>query len=299
MIKKKSAVMIIIGAVLAIYVAFLLFMLITGVFTAFKAQFAYKAVFPENVYEGNEAGAPKGWPWQWQWSNFSVVVDNIEVNKRGVKIHFFDMLGNTLMYTIGGALISTLFPCFVAYVTAKTRFRFSSIYDSIILAVMAIPIVGAYPSELQVLNTMGLYDEWAGYYIQRCHCISVYYFVFQAAFRAIPMSYSEAAYMDGAGRYTVMFKVCMPLVKTIMGTVFLIFFVQIWNDYNTSILYMPSHPSIAYGVFYACIHAAPRAMDHITYKMAASMILFFPTLVLFVSFHKTLMQNLSMGGLKE
>ncbi len=299
MIKKKSAVTIVIGVFLVIYVAFLLFMICTGVFTAFKAQFAYKAVNPENVYEGNEAGFPKGWPWEWQWNNFAVVIENIEVNKRGVKIFFFDMLLNTFMYTIGGAAVSMLFPCFVAYVSSKTRFGFSKIFDAIILAVMAIPIVGAYPSELQLLNTLGLYDEWLGYYIQRCHCISVYYFVFQAAFRAIPMSYSEAAYMDGAGRYTVMFRVCIPLVKTIMATVFLIFFVQIWNDYNTSILYMPSHPSLAYGVFYVCIQAAPRAMDHITYKMAASMVLFIPTLTLFVCFHKRLMQNLSMGGLKE
>ena len=164
---------------------------------------------------------------------------------------------------------------------------------------MVIPIVGAYPSELQVLNTLGLYDNWAGYYIQRAHCISAYYLIFTAVFRSIPYTYSEAAYIEGAGEYTVMLRVIMPLAKNVAATVFLIFFITIWNDYNTSLLYMPSHPSLAYGIFYVLFQGPPKIAKDIPMKLAGCFLLFSPILVLFAMFRNVLMQNLSMGGLKE
>ena len=302
-----SPIMLVIGIVLICYVVFLISLLLWGFFTSVKAGLGVPGLF--NKFWGNETGLPQGAPWEWQWSNYPTVLEYIKVTRNvyvsgGVKVgtitsRFGDMFANTMFYTFGGAAVSTLVPCIVAYATTKTNFKFSKIYDAIILIVMVIPIVGAQPSQIQMLYTLGIYDTWLGYYIQIAHTISVYYLIFQAIFRSIPYTYNEAAYIEGAGEFTVMFKVVMPLAFSIIMTVFLIHFITIWNDYNTSLIYMPTHPSLAYGIFNLVILNGENAINDIVYKTAGSFMLFSPILILFICFRKVLMQNLSMGGLKE
>ena len=164
---------------------------------------------------------------------------------------------------------------------------------------MIIPIVGAYLSDIQVLNALGLYDKWAGFFVHKMHCISVYYLVFKAVFKSISISYSEAAYIEGAGEYTVMFRVVIPLARTVILTVYLIYFITYWNDYNTSLLYLRTKPTLAYGIYYIVFKQAENVICNVPMRMAGAFLLFTPILILFSFFRKSIMQNLSMGGVKE
>ena len=300
-VTMKSPIMIGFFILLCVYVLFLLLLITWGFFTAVKAT---SGTF--NTYRGNEFGLPEGNPTQWEWGNYPYIMEWMTVKKNvtlnGVRFQvertLSDMLINTLLYTFGGAAVSTFVPLLVAYATSRTNFKFNRAFDVVVLIAMIVPIVGTYPSELQLLNELGLYDTWFGYYIQRAHCISAYYLIFQAQFRALPKSYSEAAYMDGAGEYTIMFRIILPLVKTVAIAVFLIFFISIWNDYNTALLYMPTHPSLAYGVFHLVMNSNNK-ISKVPYKMAGVFMLFTPVLILFICLQKILMQNLTMGGLKE
>lgn len=299
----KSPIMIAIGIVLLLYVAFIFILLFWGFFTALKST---QEGF--NAFRHHEWGLPMGWPWQWEWSNFKEILSWIYTivtykdatgSNIQVKVGLPGMLVNTMMYTFVGAAVSTFIPCIVAYATAKTNFKFSVFYDAVILAVMVIPIVGSQPSMLQVLNTLGLYDTWLGFMLQRAHTISVYYLIFQATYKSIPYSFSEAAYIEGAGELTVMLRVVMPLARTLIITIFLIYFITEWNDYNTPLIYMPTHPSLAYGIYYLVFVNGANPISNAPMKMAGAYILFTPMLLFFICFRKLLMQNLSMGGVKE
>lgn len=302
--KKISPIMIVLGVLLVIYAVILITIVISAFFVSVKST----ARGGFNAYRGNEFGFPQGWPWQWNWSNYSEIfgyletktdiVEN-EVLVAQVTSKWYHMLLNTFLYTIGGALVQTMVPCLVAYATSKTNFKFSAIFDAVVLVAMIIPIVGAYPSELQLLHNLGLYNTWAGYYIQKAHCISAYYLVFKAMFSSMPETYAEAARIEGSGEFGIMFRIYVPLARTVILTVFLIHFITIWNDYNTSLMYMPSHPSLAYGIYYLALKDSTNAIKAIPYKMAGSFLLFTPILIVFICFRKVIMQNLSMGGIKE
>ena len=63
------------------------------------------------------------------------------------------------------------------------------------------------------------------------------------------MAYTEAACIDGAGNLSVLLRIILPLSRNTFFTVMLINFITFWNDYQTPLIYMPSKPTVAYGMF--------------------------------------------------
>lgn len=299
--KKFSIFLSVLGIFLLLYTVIMIMLIWWGFTTSVKATNG-----ATNLFRKNPFGWPEGAPWAWQWKNYSVVLKSIYVDvymgandSIKVRVGALQMLGNTLIYSFGGAFVATAVPTIVAYASAKTPFRFNAVIDAVVITCMAIPIVGSQPSELQVLSTLNLYNTWAGFFIQKGNFISVYYLILKAAFRSVPNSFSEAAQVEGAGHYSVMFKIVIPMVKNIIFTVFLIIFIQDWNAYNYTLIYLPSYPTLAYGIFYLVFINGENILKNAPMQMAASFVLFTPILILFLCLRDVLMQNLSMGGIKE
>ena len=237
-----------------------------------------------------------------QFSNFSEAIKAFKFQvTRGfdmVEVSLFpEIIEYTILYTLGGAFVSALVPCLVSYVVAKFPGVMSKILSGIVIVTMMVPIVGNQPAMIDILFSLNLYDSILGALAMRANFLGMYFLIYVAAFSSLSDSYREAAYIDGASEWTVMLKIMFPLVKTIFLTVLLIQFVDCWNDYSIPLLYLPSHPTIAYGVYYMS-NTTVTGLAHPTYKMASCMIMVIPTVTLFIIFRDRLMGNLSMGGIK-
>ena len=77
----------------------------------------------------------------------------------------------------------------------------------------------------------------------------------------------------------------------------LITFVAFWNDYQVPQIYLPSYPTIAFGVLYMSI-TTQEGMATIPMRMTSSMIALVPILIIFLIFQKRLLGNLTIGGIK-
>ena len=238
----------------------------------------------------------------WAFDNYPYVLSVFQADAVYMgKIFYVDlgtMIVNTLMYVVGCSLISTVVPCMVAYVVAKFPNAFSKIIYATVLVTMMIPIVGSYPSEIVMLQNLGLYNTMYGAWIQKANFLGMYFLVFHATFKRLSADYSEAAYLDGASEFTVMIRIIFPLVINIFFTVFLIYFIGYWNDYQTPRLYLPAYPTLAYGSFYMS-QLNMYGLETVPLRMTSCIIVVIPILVLFILFSDRLMSNISMGGLKE
>ena len=291
---KFSALFIVTFCILAIYVISLMMPVIWGVFTSLKDQ---------TEFRNNVLWLPKGWIWNWHWDNFIKVsggfyerVTIVGVGRR--KVYFGEMAVNTLLYAGGCALLQTMCPCIVAYLTAKFDFKFSKFINILVLMIMVMPIVGSAPSEMQILKKLQFYDNMWGMWICKFSFLGLYYLIFYGAFKNISKDFSEAAYVDGASEFRVMFSIIMPMVVNVIGTVFLIKFIDFWNDYQTPLLYMPSSPVLARGIF-RLSQDLQGEFATIPFRLAGCMMLALPVLILFIIFKDKLMNNMSMGGIKE
>ena len=212
---------------------------------------------------------------------------------------FVDILINTILYTVGGAGIMCFMPALTAYITAKYDYVWCKALHIINIVIMCIPIVGRYPTELTFLRNSGLYDTMLGNYVQKMTGAGTYYLVYYAFFKGLSNVYRDAAEIDGASELAITFRIYFPLAQKMILTVFLIQFVNLWNDYQTLYLYLPSYPTLAYSVFYLVIESSNSQLKTIPMTMAACMLLAVPVLILFIIFKDKLMGSISLGGIKE
>ena len=198
-----------------------------------------------------------------------------------------------------GALIYALMPAFTAYLCAKYDYKLSGVLIAVYTLMMCMPIVGSAPFELTFLRNVGLYDSIWGNYIQKMTGGGMYFFVYLAFFKGLSDTYREAASIDGASEGRIMLSVYFPLALKIISTVFLIQFVALWNDYQTPLLYLPTHPTIGYAVYYISYESFNPEFYHTPVQVAGLMLLALPIIVLFVVFKERLMGDISLGGIKE
>ena len=243
--------------------------------------------------------------WDWKWKNFTTItkyftVTGVSRNGRDVAIPFITQGIYTLYYTIGCAFLAVLCPCIVAYARRKYDYKFLKLFDSVVIITMIVPIVGSQASMLSLLHSLGIYDTFIGLYLQKFNFTNMYYFVFLAIFQGVSKEYYEAASIDGANELQVMLKVALPLVVTTFGLVFLLMFIQFWNDYQTLLVYAPSHPSITYGLFRVLTDSSGSSERGSTsVQMAGCVLVTLPVVILFIIFRNKLMGNVSLGGVKE
>ena len=276
--------------VLSLYVCVLLILFGWGFLNSFKGQ--YDDGFG---YYFDKISLPK----IWHFTNYTDVITKLEVTVQGDKFTLFQMLINTLLYTFGTALVSTLVPCIVAYLIATyDKFVFSRIVHGFVIVTMILPIIGATPSVIEVLRFLNYYDSIVGMWLMNFNfLVGVHFLVFYDAFRGLSKTYKEAAEIDGASQFRIMASVMIPLVKTIFITIFILRFIAYWNDYQTPLLYMPHHPTIAYGIF-IFFFQSDNVYSTVPMKLTCAFIVAIPIIILFITCQKRIMQNITVGGIK-
>lgn len=281
---KLSPLTIVMLVVLVLYSAFLLAMLLWAVLTALKKPLRFL---------NNTVGLPN----PWYFGNVPYVLKNAEIIKEQGVVPFYEIVWNSLLYSVGCSIINTLVTCIVAYLCARYDCKFSKFVYALVLVVMVIPVVGNQTSELQMSINLGLYDKMVGMLVMRASFLGIYFFVFYDMFKAVPMAFSEAAEIDGAGDFQIMVRIFFPIASNTFLTVLLINFIGYWNNYQVPMVYVPNHPTLAEYMFQISTFSK-YPFSKAPVQLAASLILLLPAVAIFLAMHKRLLGNLSIGGVK-
>ena len=216
---------------------------------------------------------------------------------------FVDFLLNSFIYSIVCSFVHAFVAFSCAYLCAKYKFPFSEFVYVLMLVVMAIPIVGSSPAMIELLRDLGIYDTFFAMIALNFNFTGVYFFVFYAHLSGVSDTYMEAAEIDGASQLGTFISIIFPICAKVFFTVFLLQFIQTWNDYQTPLLYYPNHPTLSYAVFKMTRNTGGadkgQEFQGIPQRVAGCMVLALPVFILFLSFNKLLMGNLTMGGIKE
>lgn len=299
----------VICAVLCVYVISIFIPLIWGLITSLKS-------FRDFDINGNVLGLPNPdvSADEIRLANYGIILDKFNFTTRvpfyvgdrlvthEAMVNLWKCVLNTLLYSGIACVMLSVVPAVVAYVCAKYDFAFMKFLYGYVVVTMIIPLVGTYASEISLLRNLGIYDTTLGFILQKCSFSGMYFLVFFAFFKGLPDAYMEAMDIDGASQFTILIRLVLPLASKMIFSVMLIQFVIYWNDYQMAIMYMPTHPTLAYGIYHLTLESESGEFalyaKRVPVKVAGAMLLAVPILVLYVILKDKLMGNMSMGGLK-
>ena len=284
-----DAFQIVLYVIVAVYCLSMVYVLFFGIINSLKSATDYQWLDPFGFPHAEGGG--------WQFKNYIDVLSEFKVSSMsmgGDEIGLWQMFLNSLLYAVCMALFNMATQIMVAYATAKYDFKLKPVLYGVAVIVMLLPIIGSLASEVQMANAFNFTNNLLGICLMKCKYAGLYFLVFYATFRGVSWTYAEAAQIDGAGHFKIFIQIMLPLIKSTAFAVFILLFIEFWNDYYTPMIFLPLAPTMSYGLF---VFQTDNGAS-VPIQLAACLLTCLPILVLFVAFKDKIMGNVTMGGIK-
>jgi multiple sugar transport system permease protein/raffinose/stachyose/melibiose transport system permease protein len=183
----------------------------------------------------------------------------------------------------------------IAYAFAKIKFPGRAVLFWLVMAGMMIPFqVLIIPLYLQ-FNSMGLVNTLASAVIPRL-ALPIGIFIMKQFYEGIPAALEEAAFMDGAGRFSVFFKIILPLGKAAMATVMILSFINAWNDFLWPLIAI--NDTVKYTITVGIANFQGTHGTQYALIMAGAVIASIPQFIFYFFFRKNIIAGIASTGIK-
>lgn len=239
---------------------------------------------------------------QIMFSNYAEIwtmIDAVVLTSGGALVRYklWDMFFFSLLLSVGTAVMGVLMPAVTSYAVSKYKTRFGNFLYAVAIFVMILPIVGALPSQMLIMKSLGIYDNIVLFILTSAGPFGFNFILLAGAWKSLPWAYAEAAFIDGAGHMRVFIQIMVPMMMPMFAALFILGFIGSWNDYMTPIIWLPSIATLASGM-YGFQNKANSFGIPVTQLLAGLVILSIPSSALFIASQKVIMSQLTVGGLK-
>ncbi len=234
---------------------------------------------------------PMGWPEEIQWINYANAIR---------KIPFAAMVRNTLLVLAGTLPFALLLSIFAAFALSRMRLgtgRMSNaVYLYFISGVIMPVFVLLFPVYV-MMQKLHLHDTlWATILPHIAWVAPMNMLLMVGCFKAVPGEIEEAAVIDGCNVWRLLFQVFIPVVKPCLSTVFILNFLDVWNDFPLArvMLIDPGLRTISLAAsYFKGQYSANYAL-----MTAGVIILIVPQLAVFAFFQRYIIEGIAAGAVK-
>ncbi|MGW6195556.1 carbohydrate ABC transporter permease [Kribbella sp. NPDC055110] len=147
-------------------------------------------------------------------------------------------------------------------------------------------------------QSLGLTNSWLGLIIIQIGMgVPFGAFWMRATFRAVPGSLIEAAEIDGARTWRILWQILLPISRPAVLTLVLLSFMWTWNDFFLSLIFI-ADPAIQPATLALGVFQGQHSVD-VNLLAAGSLIVALPVLVLYAFFQRHFIRGVLNGALKE
>jgi len=212
------------------------------------------------------------------------------------------LMNTVFKFALPVALGTVVSSAFVAYGFARMRWPGRDILFSICLTTMMVPYVVTMVSLFITFKQLGWLNTYLPLVVPAYFGNPYYIFMLRQFFRSIPEELSDAARIDGASEFGILFRIILPLAKPALTVVALFTFMGAWNDYLGPLIYLNQQDqyTIALGIenLRNTIEQVGATKLAYPYLMAVSTIVTLPIFVVFFFAQRTFIEGISLTGLK-
>ncbi len=217
----------------------------------------------------------------------------------GADLNFFLYLRNSILYTGLITVVQTLMCAMAGYAFARLRFRGRDTLFGVFVAALMVPPIFTLLPNFVLIKDLGWLNTLPGMVAPTLLMTPFAVFFLRQFFLGIPREVEQAALIDGAGAWTIFWRVVLPMTKGPLLTLALTTAVWTWNDYLWPLLVAPGEESrvltAALGIF---LKQSPNTAPDWTGLMAGSALSVIPVLLLVVFFGRRLVDSIQFSGMK-
>lgn len=224
--------------------------------------------------------------------DFSVVV------KLWNKFNFMKYISNSVVIIVGCWTIDVIFNGLAGYVLSRVKPLGSSILEAIIFWTMMLPGISMAPLYMSFVDVPILHINLVGSYVPiwlMAGANAFNIFLFRNFFNSIPMSYLEAARMDGCSNLGAFVKIIMPLSKPIIMVVSIFSVTGSWGNFMWPYLVLGNTEKEPIAVMLYRLSSAKLLENEYMMVLMLSII---PIVIIYALFSKQIMGGVSMSGIK-
>ncbi|MFP3968940.1 carbohydrate ABC transporter permease, partial [Actinomadura fulvescens] len=213
------------------------------------------------------------------------------------RVGFGQVLLNSALISGSVAVLAVLLSVLNAYALGIGRIKGRTWMLALLLLANTLPQEALVYPLYYLAKQLNLYDTRIS--------VIIVFTVIQSAFgtyllssvlATFPRPLLEAARIDGANRWQILWRVVFPVVRPTMSVLLVFFFIWTWNEFLIPLVFLISQDnqtvSVALGVL-----QGQRMMDA-TMSSAASLLGLIPTVAFFLIFQRTLSRGLTAGAIK-
>jgi multiple sugar transport system permease protein len=206
---------------------------------------------------------------------------------------------NSVIYAVGGGLLSTAIAGAAGYALGKYRFRGSrAIFRVIVAAVLLPQILLAIPQYL-LLAKFGMTNSYASVILPQLVSPFAIYLCKIYAEASVPDEIMEAARIDGSSELRIFWSVGSRLMLPALATVLLLQFIAIWNNFLLPFVMLTSNSlyPLTLGL-YGMLQPTGGQPNQYSLVIAGVFLSILPLAILFLSLQRFWRIDLISGGLK-
>jgi multiple sugar transport system permease protein len=208
---------------------------------------------------------------------------------------------NTVFYAFGAWFFQITIDVLAAYALSKLRPVFGGVILGGMLASLMLPmtalLVPAYlaVSDVPIFGWNLINTPWALWLPGAANALNIY--VLKRFFDQIPKDLLDAAAMDGAGRFRVLWSVILPLSRPVLAVVSIFAVIGAWKDFLWPLLVL-QEPSVQNLSVALSRMGATTGITPFTQLLAGMVFASVPMVVVFLVFQRQILSGLAAGGMK-
>jgi len=268
-------------AVFALYYLMPLFVMLT---TSLKTL--------DDIRAGNLLSLPKeitfgAWAKAWGTACTGVECDGLKGNFK-----------NSVSFVLPAVLISTLIGAFNGYVLTQWRFRGSDLLFTLLLIGCFIPFQVVLLPMAQTLGYMGIANSVVGLiFVHVVYGLAFTTLFFRNFYITVPAELTKAARIDGAGFFTIFWRIILPLSPPIIVVCVIWQFTQIWNDFLFGVVFSSGQRQPITVALNNLVNTSTGVKEY-NVHFAGAFIAALPTLLVYLLSGKYFVRGLMAGSVK-
>lgn len=233
---------------------------------------------------------PPQWiPDPFRWQNFSEGWSKY--------VPFTLYLRNSLIITVGNIIGNVTSCALTAYGFARLRARGKNILFILVLATMMLPNMVILIPQYVLFSMINWTDSFLPLMVPAWFGYPLFIFLLRQFFMTIPKELDDAARIDGASTFGILWRIILPLSGPALATVVVFGFVGNWNNFLQPLIYLRDSDLYTLALGLQRFQGVQGNVQF-HYMMAVSTLTVLPIIVLFLAAQRYFVQGIVMSGIK-